>query len=74
MNVALDSRDRSDAIELRWSYPDARLPRRVVFEPRSDGAWLRRESVWVREGEWRQVGSEIVDDVAVSGTEEVVNG
>ena len=56
MNVALDARDRADAIELRWSYPDTRLPRRVIFEPRSDGAWLRRESVWVREGEWRQVG------------------
>jgi len=50
--------DVLDAIELRWSYPDARLPRRVIFEPRSDGAWLRRESVWVRDGEWRQVGSD----------------
>ena len=38
MNVALDARDRPDVLELRWSYPDARLPRRVIFEPHCPNA------------------------------------
>ena len=39
-------------------------PRRVTFEPRDDGGWLRSEAVW--NGRiWRTTGSEVVESVAV---------
>lgn len=44
--------------------------RRIRWEPRSDGTWARTEDE-LDDGEWRSVGSEIVDDVAIDRGEAV---
>jgi hypothetical protein len=59
--------DRSDAIVMRWRYEGGRNPRRLVFEPTSDGCWLREEHVRVGAGEWRRVGRERVDSIGFEG-------
>lgn len=41
-------------------------PRRVVFESRDDGRWRRSEAVW-NGCRWRPTGSEVVEEVAVTG-------
>ena len=62
----LDGRDRSDAIEVSYR-PAGRAPRKLVFVPRATygPGWERVELVRGDSGEWRPVGSELVDDVAV---------
>ena len=55
--------DRSDAVTVRWQ-PPRQPARKLVFEPRSDGDWLRIEKSWTG-CTWREVGTEVVDDVAV---------
>ena len=42
--------------------------RRVVFEPRSDGRYDRREQLW-REAiaGWHTTGSEVVETLAIEG-------
>jgi hypothetical protein len=59
--------DRSDAIVMRWRYEGDRNPRRLVFEPTSDGCWLREEHVRVGAREWRRVGRERVDSIGFEG-------
>lgn len=58
--------DRSDAVVVTYQ-PAGRAPRRLVFEPRSgDGPdWQRVEEVRDHNGEWREVGSELVERVDV---------
>ena len=45
--------------------------RRVVYEPRSDGHYERREQLW-REAiaGWHTTGTEVVSDIAVERPEE----
>ncbi|WP_199722472.1 hypothetical protein [Haloarcula sp. Atlit-47R] len=44
-------------------YEPARGPkRRVVFEPRSDGDYLRTTAVW-NGCQWRETGREVVTDL-----------
>ena len=50
--------DRRDAVTVRWD--DTRLR----FEPRDDGCWRRFEETWTG-CQWRTVGTELVDEVAV---------
>jgi hypothetical protein len=59
--------DRSDAIVVRWRYADDRSARRLVFEPTSDGCWLREDHVRVAREEWRRVGRERVDSIGFEG-------
>lgn len=42
--------------------PERGPPRRVLFEPRSDGAWMRREATW-NGCRWVPNGSEVVDSL-----------
>lgn len=53
----------AEAITVRWD-PARGPPRRVRFEPRSDGRWMRIESVWTG-CKWRPTGREVVTDVGV---------
>jgi len=47
--------------------PEGRADRREVFEHRpGPGDWLRREEVQDHTGGWREVGSEVVESIAVS--------
>lgn len=57
--------DRSDAIVLTYTpaIPE-QPPRRVVFEPRSNGDWTRYEET-KRDDGWHPTGSEIVASVNV---------
>ena len=42
--------------------------RRIVFEPRSDGRYERREQLWRQALDgWHTTGTEIVDTVAIEG-------
>ena len=57
------TRDRSDAVVVRW---DADPERRLVFEPARGGSWTRIEQVRERSSNpiaWRTVGSERVSDL-----------
>lgn len=56
-------RDRSDAIEIVYR-PCRQPPRRVVFEPLSDGRYLRETAMWTGCC-WRTEGSEVVSHVTV---------
>lgn len=58
--------DRSDALVVRYR-PESGPPRRVVFEPLSDGEWSRTESEWrgAACGGWRETGSERVTVVEI---------
>jgi hypothetical protein len=58
--------DRRDRITVRWR-PTGRAPRRLVFEPRSDGGWLREEQTRIHDGTWRTVGTETCTDLAFEG-------
>lgn len=55
--------DHSDAIIVRWE-PARGPPRRLRFEPRSDGRYRRVTEEW-NGCAWRATGQEIVTDVAV---------
>lgn len=59
--------DRSDAVVVRWTYPD-QPDRRLVFEPTSSGAWTRldQERAPSPEG-WRTVGADRVDSIGFEG-------
>jgi len=50
--------------------PEGRAPRRLVFEPLSDGSHLKREQVRNQHGEWHEVGSERVSDIAIEGPDD----
>jgi len=50
--------DRRDAIVVRYDETRQR------FEPRSDGRWRRYHETWTG-CEWRVVGTELVESVAV---------
>ena len=42
--------------------------RRIVYEPRSDGRYERREQLWRQALDgWHTTGTEIVDTVAIEG-------
>jgi len=60
------TRDRSDAVIVRWN-PAGRAARRFVFEPRSDGNWTRSEQVRDHADDWREVGSEVVESIGFEG-------
>ena len=61
--------DRSDAIVLTFDPVDEhQAPTRHRFEPRSDGRWRRVEERYSR-GEWRPVGSELVERVSVENAD-----
>ncbi|WP_254768259.1 hypothetical protein [Salinilacihabitans rarus] len=64
-----------DTITIRWTPPDAR-PRRLVFEPRDAGGWLRREEVWRDvDGEgprWTVTGEEIVSNVGLEAPAAII--
>jgi len=51
------TRDRSDAVIVRWK-PQGRASRRLVFEPTAERNWLRREQVRNHADDWQTVGSE----------------
>lgn len=54
-----------DSIVVTWQ-PRGRAKRRVRFEPReADTGFLRVEEVHDYAGEWRGVGSDVVDSVTV---------
>lgn len=55
--------DRGDAVVVTWHARGR--GQRLTFEPRSDGRWDRSEAVRTKGGDWRTVGTEIVDRVAV---------
>jgi len=42
--------------------PERGPKRRVVFEPRSDGDYLRKTAVW-NGCQWRETGREVVTDL-----------
>ena len=64
------TRDRTDAIEV--TYRQLRSsPRRIRFEPRSDGRWERSTAVWTG-CVWRATGSELVQDVEIAKGSEPV--
>jgi len=54
---------RADALTLTYRANGREC--REVFEPRSDGRYDRVEKVRTTGGDWRAVGHEIVDTVAV---------
>lgn len=60
--------DRSDAVVLTWT-PRSSPPRRIVFEPRSDGDWTRYDQALGPEEVWRTRGTEVVDNVGVEVNE-----
>lgn len=55
--------DRSDGIVITTRKNGAAFRR--TFEPRSDGRYDVREQTLTIEGDWREVGHEVVDDVEV---------
>jgi len=57
--------NHSRADRFEFVYEPARGPaRRVRFEPRSDGGWLREVDIW-NGCNWRPTGSEPVDALHV---------
>ena len=58
--------DRRDRIIVRWR-PTGRAPRRLVFEPRSEGGWLREEQTLAHDGTFRTVGTETCTELAFEG-------
>lgn len=57
--------DRSDAIAVtERPLTDHEPARKTVYEPRSDGTWLKITKRWVG-GVWHQEGQVIVADVEV---------
>lgn len=54
-----------DGFAVRYRPPQG-PPRKVVFEPHSEGFYLRRTFVWSG-CNWRLEGEEPVNDVAVEG-------
>ena len=58
------------AIVVRETPVGAGPTRRIVFEPRSDGHYERREQLW-REtiAGWHTTGTELVSDIAVERPE-----
>lgn len=58
-----------DDIVVTWQ-PRGRAKRRLRFEPREkDTGFLRIEEVHDYAGEWRQVGSDVVETVTVATPE-----
>ena len=56
-----------DAVVVRERVVDGPT-RRIVFEPRSDGRYERREQLWRQALDgWHTTGTEIVDTVAIEG-------
>jgi len=53
--------DRSDRHGLVYE-PERGPPRRILFEPRSDGTWERVEAVWTGCA-WRPLGREVVESL-----------
>lgn len=51
-------------VSVRYRPPEG-SPRRVTFDPRSDGRWTRTTDVWT-DGAWREQETEIVADLAVT--------
>jgi len=54
--------DRSDAVVARWK-PQGRAARRLLFEPTSEGNWLRREQVIDHTDSWQTVGTETTESI-----------
>jgi len=52
----------TDGVEVKWTGPKRR--RRLRFERRDVGGWLRIEQVF-RGGRWETVGQELVNDVSL---------
>lgn len=66
---AIDARrDQRDVVTVRWA-PDGLAPRRLRFEPRDTGGWLRREQVWTG-CTWRTVDTEDVGELAIDDPRE----
>jgi hypothetical protein len=55
--------DRSDAVVVTTKHNGHGYRR--VFEPRSDGRYDVVEKTLTKAGDWREVGYEVVDEVAV---------
>lgn len=55
--------DRTDAVVVTTRRNGHALRR--TFEPRSDGRYDVIEQTLTMAGEWREIGHEVVDDVAV---------
>jgi len=47
--------------------------RRYRFEPRSAGGWWRHEEEF-ESGSWRPVGREVVADIAIEASSDLVDG
>lgn len=62
-------RDLTDRIVLRVE-PAGGPPERLVFEPRSDGRWTRREETWTG-CRWRTRGTDVVASVAIEAADAV---
>lgn len=58
---ASTTNDPSGGFDLLWT-PEGGQPRKLSFEPRSDGGFLRIEKEW-NGCQWRETGSERVENV-----------
>jgi len=56
--------DVRDGVTIRYT-PPGREPHRVVYEPLSDGDWLRRTERWTGD-HWHHEGQERVTSLQVS--------
>jgi len=61
-----------DAIDIRYD-PAGGQPRKISFRPRSDGRWLRVTLEW-NGCQWRETGTEIVEDVDLEAPAAVSKG
>lgn len=52
-------------VVVQWTLVHGRS-RKLVFEPRPDGNWVRLEFE-LRESQWREVGFEYITEVSVAG-------
>jgi hypothetical protein len=66
--MSTDARTREDAVVVSWT--GEQRGRRLVFEPRDVGGWLRVEQR--HDGDaWREVGQEIVANLRVENAEDL---
>jgi len=66
----MDRRDAATVTEIPLE-EDPDPPRKVVYEPRDDGRWLKVTKRRVN-GTWHQEGSRLLADVDVEGGAEVI--